>query len=122
MSIAELYEVYFAAQDVANQLLQFLITISFAVVIVTYAASNRLTGILYLIIGAVYSITYAMLVIRMSVHFGKAYETQNRLIELGENFADLDEFLTALGILSAALIYLSAIGFLVYGYTKRADL
>jgi hypothetical protein len=119
MSPAELYEVYYSSQEIVNQLLQFQITISFAVVVAAHLASDRLTGFLYCVIAALYTTTLSVLTVRMHIHVEKAKEVLNRLVEHGEYFVDFSTFLPIAATLSGVLIFTSTIGFLIYGYVKR---
>ena len=117
MSPAELYEFYFMAQEAIDRTLQFLISISFAVVIAVFLASNRVGGFLYWIIGIVFSLVYLILALRMNVAIEKVIEFQNKLEALGEVFPQYS-WLAPISGITGILIYLSTIGFLVYWYRK----
>ena len=117
MSPAELYEVYYLGQESIDRLLQFLITISFAVVIAAFLASNRLNGFFYLVIGFIFSMVYIVLAFRMNVAIEKTIEIQDRLKESGEQFIEYPWLGAASGV-TGILIYLSTIGFLLYWYRK----
>ena len=81
MSPAELYEIYYVAQESIDRLLQFLISISFAVVIASYLASNRLPGFFFAVMGLIFTLVYVVLALRMNVAIEKVIEFQARLVE-----------------------------------------
>ena len=118
MSPAELYEIYFMAQEAIDRLLQFLISISFAVVIAVFLASNKVNGFLYCVIGLIFSLVYIILGLRMNVAIEKVIEFQGRLQALGETFPQYPLLAPTSGV-TGILIYLSTIGFLVYWYRKN---
>ena len=117
MSPAELYEAYYMGQEAIDRLLQFLITISFAVVIAAFLASNRLNGFFYVVIGVIFTMVYIVLGFRMNAAIEKSIELQDRLQASGETFLDYPWLGAASGV-TGILIYLSTISFLVYWYRK----
>lgn len=120
MNPAELYEVFYAATGIVNELLEFTISISFAVVVTAYLASARLNGFLYIAMGAVYTATTTVLTVRMGIQIDKLREIKQRLAEHNERFTDFESFLPIATSLSGVLIYTSTIGFLIYAYVKLA--
>ena len=117
MSPAELYETYFMAQEAIDRLLQFLISISFAVVIATFLAANRVSGFLYFVIGTIFTFVYVILALRMNVAIEKAIELQDQLEMLGEIFPQYPWLASVSGI-TGIIIYISTIGFLIYWFRK----
>ena len=120
MSVAELYELYFLALEAVDIKLEFLISISFAVVVAAFLGSDRLSRSLYVVIGVVYSVIYATLVIRMSLALDQALMFHSRLIESGEQLRSVGVLLP-LASLGGLLVYGSTIGFLIYRCRKEAD-
>ena len=121
MNPAELYEVYYMAQESIDRLLQFLISISFAVVVAAFLAANRVNGFFYFIIGLVFSLVYLVLAMRMNVAIEKVIEFQTKLNAMGEVFPEYPWLAPVSGV-TGILIYLSTIGFLLYWYTKSAKI
>ncbi|MFT7686713.1 MAG: hypothetical protein ACI9FB_002059 [Candidatus Azotimanducaceae bacterium] len=56
MDPAELYEIYYLAQEGIDRLLQFLASISFAVAIAAFLSANSVNGFFYIVIGFVFSL------------------------------------------------------------------
>ena len=117
MSPAELYETYYMTQEAIDRLLQFQISISFAVVIAVFLASNRLNGFFYLVIGLTFSLVYIILALRMNTAIEKTIEFEEKLKELGEIFPEYP-WLVQISVLTVVLIYTSVVGFLYYWYRK----
>ena len=118
MSPAELYEIYYMAQESIDCLLQFLISISFAVVIASYLASNRLPGFFFAVMGLIFTLVYVVLALRMNVAIEKVIEFQARLVEMGESFP-VYPWLAPVSGITGVLIYFSSISFLIYWARKR---
>ena len=117
MNLAELYEVYYMAQEAVDRLLQFQISISFAVVIAAFLASNRLNGFFYLIIGVSFSLVYLILAFRMDAAIKKLIEFEDMLKEFGEIFPEYP-LLVQVSVLTEFLIYASVTSFLYYWYRR----
>ena len=117
MSPSELYEVFYMSQESIDRLLQFMISISFAVVIGAYLASNRINGFFYFIIGVMFSLVFLILSMRMNVAIEKAIEFQGKLTALGEVFP-VYPWLAPVSGVTGILLYLSTIAFLFYWYRK----
>ena len=109
---------YYLAQEAIDRLLQFLISISFAVVIAAFLATNRLNGFLYAVMGVVFSLVYLVLAVRMNVAIEKVIEFQNRLKAYGEVFPEYSWLAPTSGV-TGILIYLATVGFLVYSYRRN---
>ena len=113
----ELYEMYHMAQEAIDRLLQFQISISFAVIIAVFLGSDRLNGWFYLVIGIAFSLVYLILALRMNTAIEKVVEFEDKLKNLGEVFPDYP-WLVQISGLTEVLIYASVIGFLYYWYLK----
>lgn len=121
MGPAELYEVLYAAQSTVNQLMEFMIVISFAVIVASYLASDRISLPLYLLMGSLYTLTYLVLVLRMYVHIQISLDMSDRLTKLGEVLPEV----TWAGLFGSFWIvatYVGTLVFLAYWYRKRGGL
>ncbi len=117
MSPAELYELYYMAQDAMDRLLQFMITISFAVVIAAYLGSDKLNGFLYSVVGVLFTLVFVILGFRMNTAIEKAIEFQARLAAHGEVFEDYSWLPPVSGV-TGILLYFCTIGFLLFWYIQ----
>ena len=113
MSLAELYEIYYLAQESIDRLLQFLITISFAVVVAAFMGEQRLTRFFYAVMGLVYSLVFVVLAFRMNTAIEKVIEIQRRLTEVGEVFVEYPWIAPVSGV-TGILIYAATLGFLAF--------
>lgn len=120
VSIAELYEVYFSALAVMDQILEFWLTASFAVVVASHFMSSNMGRRLALFLSSVYLLFSAVVAARYIIVASKMIEIRDQLIAAdGSYFSGLTQFV---GIALAALFLLGCSGVLwfVWSTHKRS--
>jgi hypothetical protein len=118
MTIAELYEIYYIVLATMDQIYEFWLTASFAVVIASYFAAKHLTRALYIVLALAYSLFSIWLAVRMWAASSKLEDIRARLLKLGETFADISLPFIVLLVSLYVLGFAGTLLFLRHSYNK----
>lgn len=117
MTIAELYDLLYTTRSMLDQILEFWLTASFAVLVASHFLADRLTRPIAALLAISYSVFSALLMTRFYVTGTKAFEIRERLVAAGETFSGGGSQLV--GILSTVTFI---VGFVAVLFVLRASL
>ncbi len=120
MSIAETYEIYYVVLATMDQIFQFWLSASFAVILTSYFASEMLTRWIFWLVSASYVLFSVLLGTRYFLAGAKLVELRDRLMAAGEHF---DPTLVSSIALYTLLLYIigviGTLSYLRYSYRRH---
>ena len=124
-TIGDLYEALYAQLGAMDRIVEFWIGITFAVIVATFFAGNKLTRLMYALVTTMYGIVSAYLALRYLNASGKFTELQSQLISAGE-WMPTGALNISVGFLSLAMYVVGTLGTLyfllqTYNQGKRSE-